>query len=191
MRFLDSQERARVAVQKVNVVQRVGLLNARLVISEIPGEAVMGGKLVIDSPGEKVLAALLQGRHKVLPGLSAHRNIGRGPEGEIRSDIGIRRAARGCRRYFVQLGSCQRLPQTLIVEGPESLVRDDRSAHRSPKLIASKRGLVWRAGGTYVEIVARIQGTVAQELVDAAVELVSPRAGNGIDYAAGGSAVFR
>ena len=85
-------------------------------------------------------------------------------------EVPLAHAHRGHGRE-VGLGRGQ--PQALVVREDERLVLDDRAADRAAELVL--REVALRPSRAVVEPVVGVEGIVAQELEDAAVELVRPR----------------
>src|SRR5207249_2235410 len=92
-------------------------------------------------------------------------------------DVGIER--------ILHSGRDQPLAQAFVASEKESLILANRPAYRKTKLVALER----RRRKAAIEKVARVQGTVAQELENGAVKLVGSRARHGVDHAAAESAV--
>ena len=88
------------------------------------------------------------------------------------------------------------LADAFIGEEEECFVFEDGAADGAAELVFAQLGLAGRdgvGGGSDVddvEVVARVEEVVAEELEDGAVELVGAGAGDGVDDAAGFAAVF-
>ena len=77
------------------------------------------------------------------------------------------------------------LAEPLVVYKEKRVVLPNGSAYRSPKLIPPELRL--RDG---IEIISRVQGTIAQELVCSTVKLIRARLCDRVDNAARGSPVL-
>src|SRR5258708_5495583 len=90
--------------------------------------------------------------------------------------------------HLIYVGNPFGLTDSFIVGEKEGLVLDDRPADASPKLIPLKRCFV---KCRVLKIIARVQSTVADKLIDAAVEIVGSGAGDSIYHTAGSFPIFR
>src|SRR6266436_5595119 len=92
------------------------------------------------------------------------------------------------RGHLIYVGNPLGLTDSFIVCEKEGFILNDRPADASAKLIPFKRRFAKRR---VLKIVARIQSAVADELIDAAVEIIGARAGNRVDHTAGSFPIFR
>ena len=152
--------------------------------------------MVIDLAGIEILVSDLAGGDPIVAHVARgiEPGVRQRPEGKIRSHRRIdvsrcpwreRRCARCCEGTRSTLETPSDLPQTLIVKEEKCLVVDNRSAHRAAELIAPEGCDRWA-----IEVVSCIKCAVADELVGATMKLVGAGAGDGVDDAAGGLAVF-
>src|SRR5580658_4426914 len=90
------------------------------------------------------------------------------------------------RRHRADGGNAKRLADALVVEKEEGFLALDGPAQCCPVLVFPK-GRQRPA----VKKVSRIEYVIAQELIQRSMKLVRPRAGHGVDHAAGGASILR
>ena len=113
------------------------------------------------------------------------RPIGHGPQAQQGLNAGDGGRPRGGVGHQRHIAQAEHLPVAFVVGEQEGLVLLDRPAQRSPELIALEVGNL-----RLVEEISRVQGIVAKELVDIAVQLVGAGSGGDIDLGPGAFPIF-
>src|SRR5438046_6552824 len=94
--------------------------------------------------------------------------------------------ARVRRRHGRNRRDAQRLPDSFVVGKEECSILQDWSADRSSKLVALEG-----RNTTHIEEVPGVEFAITKKLVHTAVNLICPRARNGVNHPPGGLAVLR
>ena len=197
VRLLQAHHGPRGQVAEELVLQGVRDVEGRVVVHDRHERVVPRREAVVDPAGGEVLPQLPLGRRGEAPGVSGAQQgpVGQRPEVEIARDGGIHgdgarrepslaRGRGGNRGHggdpFVQA-------DPLVVGEEEGLVLPDRRPQGGAELVAGQG----RLRGGLVEVVARVQRVVAEELVAGAVEGVRARARDRVDDASRRAAVLR
>src|SRR4029077_12001618 len=90
--------------------------------------------------------------------------------------------------HGVQPRYALRLANPLVIAKDKQFVLDDRISGRSSELIAAEGRFCDTP--RIVKEIGRIQGAIAQKLVDTSMKLIRPRPGDGVHYAARRPAVL-
>ena len=156
-------------------------------------QVIASGDRVIHPPGEEIFGDNGLARKFVEAGVAGDRAIRQREQSEVSlhrridSDVAARQMAassdlcgHGC-----NASGRERLAPPLVVGEEERPVPDDGSSGREAELIPAKRQL------RVVEVSARIESVIPEELVHRPMEVVRAGTGHGADDTAGGEAVQR
>ena len=173
----------------------IGGVGVAAIEEEGAGEGVLVGGAVIDFSEQIVAGGDLVDLGDVLAGvaIAEERAVGQRHEGEDFGDGGIDVDVAGAEAAEAGVGGegvddgggGEEFADAFVVGEPEGFVFDDGATGGGAELVAAEEG----AGGG-VEEVAGVEGGVAVEVEEGAVEVVGAGAGDGVEDATGGAAVF-
>src|SRR5215469_17921038 len=144
----------------------------------------------IGSSSERAVGGI---RQRISREHSSHSRTYRDRQGIAGKSAGIDSLPLGRGWHRKNLSCSQHLPETLVLTKVESLVatvveagQDDRPSVREPKFITNKgRDSALHDGRGGVEVVARIESSVADKLENASMNLIRPRLRDHVGEAGG------